>query len=267
MKVGGCVKMLMFKMKIIDESDGSYFIELTSENETTTIAFNPRLKELNYPVENRLASFFSEHEYQLRTMLHNKRLSSFYVGFELVFVLQIEKDVAAYNDRSKIVVVDRRDGYSNYVLNEGMEVIDKLYTDASFQERFGTGGIAAIHEDLNGNYHLYKEAFENGRGNNVLELKAAIKGMEILQDVCCIRIITDSQYVRKGLSEWLVNWKLNGWMTINGEKAKNVELWQRFEELTDNKYIELEWVKGHTDHFGNTLFDLYAKEIAKVDIK
>lgn len=84
-----------------------------------------------------------------------------------------------------------------------------------------------IHQDLDGDYHLYRETIQQ-EGSCRLELLEAIRGLEILERVDRVRIVTDSQYVRKGLTEWIVNWELNDWMTVNGEKVKNIESWKRF---------------------------------------
>jgi len=77
--------------------------------------------------------------------------------------------------------------------------------------------------------------------NRIIELEAAIKGLEILKDVVQIRIISDSQYVRKGLTEWGPIWELNDWHTVNGDKAKNIGYWKYFNILSIGKYIEFEW--------------------------
>ena len=66
--------------------------------------------------------------------------------------------------------------------------------------------------------------------------------------------------MRMGLMEWLVYWTLNDWMTVNGEKTKNKELWQVFNHFSLGNYIEFQWVKSHNNHFENTLCDLYAKD-------
>ena len=98
--------------------------------------------------------------------------------------------------------------------------------------------------------------------STLAELHAAIRGLEILSISKKIRIVTDSQYVRKGLSEWIWNWKLNDWHTANGTKVKNIDDWKRFEKLTDGKYIEIEWVKSHRNHLQNILCDSLAKSAA-----
>jgi len=90
-----------------------------------------------------------------------------------------------------------------------------------------------------------------------------IEGLKKTQHIENLRIISDSRYVIKGLTEWVFNWKLNDWHTAQGEKVKNIEYWQEFDKLTENKYIEFEWVKGHSSQYENSICDFYAKMLAK----
>jgi len=254
--------MNVLTMSIEDKKNDRYVINISSKTENTKIIFSPVTKVLEFLEENELALFLKKNEYQLRKILHNKRKNTYYKRFELVFVLRDRKDVEAFNDRSKIVVLDKRKTNNSYVIDEGIEPIDKLYIDGSYLEKQNKGGVAILHKDIYGKYHLYVEKITN-KTSNLTEMIAAIRGVEILNDIDKLRIITDSQYVRKGLTEWIFNWKLNDWKTANGEKVNNIEWWQKFDNITQNKYIEFEWVKGHSNHFENTICDLYAKEAAK----
>lgn len=251
---------VIYEMEIIDEKDGMYLIRLYDDCNACHIKFDPVNKKLSFVEDCGFIEVFVNNEYQLRKMLHNKRVDTYFIGFKLTFVFTSGKNIAAYNDRMKILVLDKRVTPSlNYVVDDGEENIDKLYTDASYNEKYGKGGIAFIHETPDGKYTLYHETVE-GTSSNLMELMAAIKGLEVLRDIDKIRIITDSQYVRKGLTEWIIYWELNDWMTVNGEKVKNIEFWKQFNELSKGKYLEFEWVKAHSDHFENTLCDLYARE-------
>ncbi|MCH4886580.1 ribonuclease HI [Acidaminobacter sp. JC074] len=252
----------IYQMEIIDHNKEGYLIKLSDHRECCHVRFEPREKKLEFVENEGFIMTFKNNEYQLRKMLHNKRLDTYFVGFKLTFVFTSGKDIAAYNDRGKILVLDKRQvPNKNYVLAKGVKSIDKLYTDASYNEKYGRGGIVFIHENTDGKYTLYHEAVQ-GESSNLLELIAAIRGLEVLSDVEKIRIVTDSQYVRKGLTEWIIYWELNDWMTVNGEKVKNIDYWKRFNELSKGKYLEFEWVKAHSDHFENTLCDLYAKELS-----
>ena len=98
--------------------------------------------------------------------------------------------------------------------------------------------------------------------SNLMEMLAVMEALELIGEEEKIRIVTDSQYVRKGLTEWVFNWKLNNWRTANNEQVKTLKYLMELDLLTDNKYLELQWVKGHADHFENTMCHLYAKEEA-----
>lgn len=255
----------LFTMEITDENNDTYKIKINNYIENAFIEFNPFKKELNFISNNDLANYLKTNEYQVRKMLHNKRSNTYYVGFKVKFVLSHGKDVAAFNDRSKVVVLDKRNNdFKSYAIDEeaAENMICKIYTDASYHEKKKYGGFAFIIEDLKGNYNLYTERVEE-TGSSQAELEAAIKALELLRDLKKIRIVTDSQYVRKGLTEWLPIWKLNDFKTINGESPKNLEKWLMFDELCNEKYIEFQWVKGHSNHFENSLCDIYARETAK----
>ncbi|MCY6369982.1 ribonuclease H family protein [Clostridium ganghwense] len=260
------MKMFIFLMEIIEEVNGYFKIRITTDNKEenyTDISFNPDEKKLEFLNQDRVGEYLKQNEYQLRKILHNKRKDTFFVGFKVKIVLRDEKDVAAFNDRSKIVVLDKRNGQNDsFVVDDGEERIYKIYTDGSFMEKYNRGAYTVLIQDLKGNYDIYSEKTEI-KSSSLIELMAAIKGLKVLNNVKKIRIITDSQYVRKGLTEWIVNWKLNDWNTANGEKAKNIEYWKEFDKITENKYIEFQWVKGHSGHFENSLCDIYAREQAK----
>lgn len=259
------MKMILFTMEIIDAEDNNYKFKIGNDIEYSLIVFNPIKKELHFISENDLTDYLRTNEYQLRKMLHNKRVDTYFIGFNMKFVLRDGKDVAAFNDRSKIVVLDKRNNnYDSYAIDENKaeEKIYKIYTDASYLENKKRGGFAFIIEDLNGNYNLYTEKVRE-IGSSQAELEAAINALKILEDVEKIRIVTDSQYVRKGLTEWMPLWKLNGFKTANGEPAKNIEKWLCFDKACDGKYIEFQWVKAHSNHFENSLCDMYARDVAE----
>jgi len=94
--------------------------------------------------------------------------------------------------------------------------------------------------------------------NNRMELLAVIRALESLKRPSQVRIATDSQYVQKGISEWIKNWKLRGWRTSNKEPVKNADLWKELDAISSQHQIEWVWVKGHAGHEGNERADLLA---------
>ena len=107
-----------------------------------------------------------------------------------------------------------------------------------------------------------KELFggELATTNNRMEMMAVIEGLSALKQPCSITLYIDSQYVLKGMTEWLKGWKARGWTTASKEPVKNVDLWQRLDALvnTAGHKIDWRWVKGHAGHPGNERADALA---------
>ena len=94
--------------------------------------------------------------------------------------------------------------------------------------------------------------------NNRMELMAAIEGLGALKEPCAVILTTDSQYVLKGVTEWIAGWKRNGWKTAAKQPVKNADLWQRLDEQTQRHRVEWRWVRGHTGHRENEIADSLA---------
>ncbi|NWG86804.1 MAG: ribonuclease HI [Hydrogenophilaceae bacterium] len=136
-------------------------------------------------------------------------------------------------------------------------VVD-LYTDGACKGNPGPGGWGAL---LRFGDHE-KELFggEPGTTNNRMELTAVIEGLRALKRGCKVRVHTDSQYVQKGISEWLQNWRRRGWRTSEGKPVKNQDLWQALDELASGHEVEWHWVKGHAGHPQNERADALANQ-------
>jgi ribonuclease HI len=96
--------------------------------------------------------------------------------------------------------------------------------------------------------------------NNRMEMMAAISALEALKRPCIVDLYTDSQYLREGLTNWIYGWKSRGWKTADKKPVKNVDLWQRLDELRAHHDITLHWVKGHAGHPENERCDELARE-------
>jgi len=255
--------MYIFDLIITDSKNYVYDIMIKSEKmPSCKIHYAPYTKKLSIISENELAGFLHKNIGQLKKILNSKKKETFYKGFQLKIAIRDGKDVDAYNDKNNILVLDKRGStYKSYVIKESKKDLIRIYTDACClpgKKRSGYSIIIKYKEDEYQQYS-FKSIIKN---NCLLELKAAITGLALLQNQKAIRIVTDSQYVRKGLTEWILNWKLNNWLTSSGEKAKNIRMWKLFDSITEGRYIEFEWVKGHSGQFENTLCDLYAKDAA-----
>ncbi len=96
--------------------------------------------------------------------------------------------------------------------------------------------------------------------NNRMELMAAIASLEALKRPCEVTLTTDSEYLRKGITEWLAQWKRRGWKTAAKEPVKNQDLWERLELATADHRIQWDWIKGHSGHPENERADELANK-------
>lgn len=138
---------------------------------------------------------------------------------------------------------------------ERMEKID-IFTDGACKGNPGRGGWGALL--VMGERE--KELFggEPGTTNNRMELKAVIEALNALTRPCEVVVHTDSQYVQKGISEWIHGWKARGWKTAAKAPVKNVDLWQALDAAQARHKIEWRWVRGHNGHVGNERADALA---------
>ena len=98
--------------------------------------------------------------------------------------------------------------------------------------------------------------------NNRMELMAAIAGIEALKRACTVAVTTDSEYVRRGIEEWLPRWQANGWRTTDKKPVKNRDLWERLAAAVASHHVRWHWVRGHAGHSENERVDRLAREIA-----
>ena len=128
-----------------------------------------------------------------------------------------------------------------------------IYTDGACKGNPGQGGWGAI---LEYNGHVKEiSGYSRDTTNNIMELTAVIKALEALKNSCNVTLTTDSQYVKNGITEWIHNWKKNGWRTANKKAVKNQKLWMSLDETTKRHKIQWEWIKGHSGHPQNERAD------------
>jgi ribonuclease HI len=141
----------------------------------------------------------------------------------------------------------------------------RLFTDGACQGNPGPGGWGFIIKDGDGRELGRGSGGERPTTNNRMELTSVIRGLEMLEPTQAVKLITDSQYVAKGLSEWMAGWKKRGWKrkTAKGlEPVANEDLWRQLDELVASRRIVTEWVRGHAGHPENEECDQMAVEAA-----
>jgi ribonuclease HI len=134
----------------------------------------------------------------------------------------------------------------------------EIYTDGACRGNPGPGGWAAL-LSVDGREKEIAGA-EVLTTNNRMELTAVIRALESLRRPVTARVFTDSQYVRRGIMEWVTAWKARGWLTADRKPVKNQDLWQRLEELAAAHRIEWHWVPGHAGVPGNERVDRLANQ-------
>ncbi|MFZ6721295.1 ribonuclease HI [Undibacterium sp. Ji49W] len=136
-----------------------------------------------------------------------------------------------------------------------MDKID-IYTDGACKGNPGIGGWGALLVAGDKKKELF--GGEKDTTNNRMELMAVIQALGALKRPCQITLHTDSQYVLKGITEWITGWKAKGWKTASKAPVKNVDLWQQLDEARNIHEIDWRWVRGHTGHPGNERADQLA---------
>lgn len=132
----------------------------------------------------------------------------------------------------------------------------EIFSDGACKGNPGPGGWGAVLQFKGSEKHLHGGEAETT--NNRMELTAVIRALEALTRPCQVRVTTDSQYVKNGITSWIKAWKRNGWRTANKHPVKNVDLWQALDALVARHQVEWAWVKGHSGHPQNELADLLA---------
>lgn len=135
-----------------------------------------------------------------------------------------------------------------------------IYTDGSCLGNPGPGGYGAILE-----YGAKSKSISKGfklTTNNRMELMAPTQALKQLKEKCIVNIYTDSQYVKNGINQWIINWKKNGWRTSSKAPVKNVDLWQALDKMCQNHEVKWHWVKAHNGHPQNEAVDELARMAA-----
>ncbi len=134
----------------------------------------------------------------------------------------------------------------------------EIFTDGACKGNPGPGGWGALLR--HGTTEKTLCGGDPNTTNNRMELQAAISGLEALNRPTDVILTTDSQYVRKGISEWITNWKKNGWKTASKKPVSNADLWKKLDALNEQHTIEWMWVKGHSGHRENEIADQLANQ-------
>ncbi len=133
----------------------------------------------------------------------------------------------------------------------------EIFSDGACSGNPGPGGWGTILRC--GGHEKELSGYEPETTNNRMELRGAIAGLEALNRSCRVRLTTDSEYVKKGMTEWVDGWVKRGWLNANRKPVANRDLWERLLELTRQHTVEWHWVRGHAGHAENERCDALAR--------
>ena len=136
------------------------------------------------------------------------------------------------------------------------ENIIKIFTDGACKGNPGKGGWGALIIDNNEEIEIYGGSLNTT--NNRMELLATINALKFYNDSKIIELYTDSKYVQNGITDWIDNWKKNGWLNASKKPVKNIELWKELDAMSNFHKVDWYWVKGHSNHRENDLADALA---------
>lgn len=134
----------------------------------------------------------------------------------------------------------------------------EIYTDGACRGNPGPGGWGALLRYNGHEKRLY--GAQAHTTNNRMELLAAINALTALSRNSEVILTTDSQYVRKGITQWLANWKRKGWCTAARQPVKNADLWQQLDQVSQKHTVDWRWIKGHSGHAENDIADALANQ-------
>ena len=133
-----------------------------------------------------------------------------------------------------------------------------IYTDGACSGNPGNGGWGALLISGEKRREIY--GGEKDTTNNKMELTAVIEALKLLKYKCDVDVWTDSQYVKNGISDWIIGWKRNGWKNSQKKPVKNKDLWVKLDELSSFHNVSWHWVKGHNGHIENERVDELARQ-------
>ena len=136
----------------------------------------------------------------------------------------------------------------------------QLITDGACKGNPGPGGWACLLRY--GSHHKEIWGSEPRTTNNRMELTAAVRGLQVLKESCIVEIITDSEYVKNGITSWITNWKRNGWKTSAKKPVVNQDLWEELDRENSRHKTKWSWTKGHASHDDNNRCDELASAAA-----
>ncbi len=223
-------------------SDQSTFISLE---------YNPGSESIVFSDRNYLSDTILKNRFQFEKVIRSSIKGNIAAGFTIQCVFIEGFPFLSESDYMRYIHVDRRMGKLDISScdteagNSERGDFHKIYADGSFSGKTKQAGYAGFIEDPKGKREVYSRSFKKGN-SNLMELLAVSEGLSRLKGTEKIQVNTDSRFVIRGLSQWIHFWKFNNWQTAYGSKVKFASNWQRADRLCEGKFLEFNWIKGHS---------------------
>ncbi len=258
---------ISLKMLITRTDPDGCHIRIHRQKQTAWIYYTLSNRKIEFRSEGELTKLLKANINQLKSILCHKKTETFYQGFKLHFVLQQDRSQALNHDPSRITAIDRRrKDVQIYFKKAPSPGIAEIITDGSYNPHKAAGGYSIIHREPGKTSRVTALPIRH-QSSNLIEMQAVIEGLRCTPKKKPIRLVTDSQYVIKGISRWIYHWKINNWKTANAEGVKNKKQWKQLDRLLNGRYVELQWVRAHQDHPENNLCDHLARQAARDSTK
>lgn len=238
------------KLLLTIESITESSIGCCANNKSYQLCFNyyPTLKKLEFKDENQLAEVLRKFEFQLKKVIRSALKGKLTIGHQINCVFIEGFKFLNESDYNGFIHLDRRNSDLEISSSkEETEGLHKVFTDGSFAANTMMSGYGGFIQDTDGEREVFSQSFSGG-SSNLMELLAVLDGLQRLQSVNEIQINTDSRFVIRGMVQWMHFWKYNDWQTAHGAKVKFADYWQLIDKLSEGKFIELNWIKGHSGH-------------------
>jgi ribonuclease HI len=249
---------LTIQVEALDESNIHCFIENASGD--NRLGYPIPGGSITFKKENQLAAVIRNNRHQFEKVIRSAIKGKIAVGQTINCVFIEGFNFLKEGDFSGVICLERRRGQlDTSTTDSGSSDIHKIYADGSCVSATKQSGYGGFIEDPDGKQEMFFQSFAEG-SSNLMELLAVTEGLQRLQPVERIQVNTDSRFVIRGLAQWSHFWKHNNWQTAYGREVRYAKYWQQAYRLCENKFIEFNWIKGHSGNGKHDFCHWLAKE-------
>ena len=251
-----------YTLTISSIDEAQVIFTLQNKRGQISVRYNRKKGNFSFDDQNELSEAIRENQLQVKKIIHSALKGKRTPGQTIHFSFIKDFFFIKNDDYNGYIQVDRRyNSLEIQVSKDESPNIHKLFTDGSYAHDREQSGYAGIIEEPGGNRQVF-HAYSTVKNSSLIELLAINEGLERLMHVDKIQVNTDSRFVIRGLAQWIYFWKLNDWHTAQGTRVKFVRHWQLLDRLSEGKFLELKWIKAHSDVPNHILCHHMAKQIA-----